>query len=307
MGRGRLASGEFSIDVRFYRLSPELQPYFTALYSFEFHCAEGEQIADFLHPEWSAMRFFYDGPPPFASVYPDARERRSPFAVSGPTSRAIDFSVESCNVFGLGLQPAGFARFCPANAIDLADTIVDGDKHEAFAAFRPIMDFVQSAGANSQEAATRINRFLIEQLKPLKVRNAQRIDACHEALKDPAIADVESLSERVGVNSRTLERMCRRYFGFPPKVLLRRQRFLRSLSAFMLDPQQNWSMALDSQYVDQAHFVRDFRSFMGIAPSEYAKTPHPILDRIMAQRMADQGVAPETDLPTILRYTDRDA
>ena len=65
---------------------------------------------------------------------------------------------------------------------------------------------------------------------------------------------------------------------------------------------RSWSAALDGQYYDQAQFVRDFRAFMGMTPSEYAEMPHPILDRIIAQRMADQGAAPETDLPTVLRY-----
>ena len=71
----------------------------------------------------------------------------------------------------------------------------------------------------------------------------------------------------------------------------------------MFDPERSWSQALDSQYYDQAQFVRDFRSFMGMTPSDYAEAPHPILEKIMAQRMADQGAAPETDLPTVLRYT----
>jgi AraC-like DNA-binding protein len=71
----------------------------------------------------------------------------------------------------------------------------------------------------------------------------------------------------------------------------------------MLQPVGSWSAALDWQYYDQAQFVRDFRSFMGMTPSEYADAPHPILEKVMAQRMADQGAAPETDLPTVLRYT----
>ena len=48
--------------------------------------------------------------------------------------------------------------------------------------------------------------------------------------------------------------------------------------------------------------MRDFRSFMGMTPSQYAESPHPVLERIMAQRMADHGAAPETDMPTVLRY-----
>ena len=122
------------------------------------------------------------------------------------------------------------------------------------------------------------------------------------------MASVAALGERLGVGRRTLERLCVRYFGFPPKLLLRRQRFLRSLAQFMIDPRRTWSKAIDDQYYDQAQFVRDFRSFMGTTPSEYADAPHPILEKIMAQRLADQGAAPQTDLPTVLRYTgDRDA
>ena len=105
------------------------------------------------------------------------------------------------------------------------------------------------------------------------------------------------------MGERSLERLCRRYFGFPPKLLLRRQRFLRTLAQFMFDTRLTWSKAIDGQYYDQAQFVRDFRSFMGMTPSEYADTPHPILEKIMALRFADQGAAPETDLPTVLRYT----
>ena len=130
-----------------------------------------------------------------------------------------------------------------------------------------------------------------------------QILACQEALRDPDIANVSELGERLDINRRSLERLCGRYFGFPPKLLLRRQRFLRSLAQFMLEPVDSWSAALDWQYYDQAQFVRDFRSFMGVTPSEYAYQPHPILEKIMAQRMADQGAAPQTDLPTVLRYT----
>lgn len=84
--------------------------------------------------------------------------------------------------------------------------------------------------------------------------------------------------------------------------MLRRQRFVRSLAQFMLDPSLSWIDALDGQYHDQAQFVRGFRNFMGLSPSEYAKMPHPIVQPIMRQRMADQGAATPLDLPTIARF-----
>lgn len=44
----------------------------------------------------------------------------------------------------------------------------------------------------------------------------------------------------------------------------------------MLDPTLAWIDTMDSQYVDQAHFIRDFRRFMDETPRAYAARPHPV-------------------------------
>ena len=298
-------SDEFAVNVRFFRLSEELQPYFTALYSFEIECADGVMISDRLHPEWAAMRFTQSGAPPHAAITPNDIRATHPFVVSGPTSRAIKFGLQRSRIWGLGLQPAGWAKFVTLPASELADRIVDASTIDALALFAPILDEVR-ADAPPEDTAWRINAFLLHrdaQAQPL----APAVLSCQEALRDPETADVEQLSQRVGIGRRSLERLCARYFGFPPQMLLRRQRFLRSLARFMLEPMSSWSSALDVQYYDHAHFVRDFRRFMGMTPTQYAAAPHPILDRIMAHRMADQGAAPPTDMPTVLRYGARAA
>lgn len=300
---GRVAnmSEEFAVDVRFYRLSEELQPYFTALYSFTIDCADGVLVKDRLHPEWAAMRFTESGDAPLAAISPDAIQPTHPFVLSGPTSRAIKFGLKRSRIWGLGLQPAGWAKFVSAPASSVADKIVNAADMDCFSLFAPILNEVKESAGDEDETARRVNDYLMAQ-DHREVPNEDTILACQEALRDPEIADVAELTERLQLGRRTLERLCGRYFGFPPKLLLRRQRFLRSLARFMLEPRDNWSKALDVQYFDHAHFVRDFRSFMGMTPTEYAEAPHPVLDRIMAQRMADQGAAPETDMPTVLRY-----
>ena len=290
----------FTIDVRYYRLSPALQPYFTALYAFEIDCADWQLVEDYLHPEWTAMRFAI-GPVPLACVGPGNLAPQWPFVASGPTSKSLHFRLTSGRIWGLGLQPVGWAKFAAGDARDLTDRTVDGSAHPALALFRPVDAIVRDSSLTADAVAGRINDYLMRHTsRPL--RQEALIFACQEALRDPDIANVAELGARLGLNARALERLCARYFGFPPKLLLRRQRFLRSLANFMLDGDRVWSSALDRQYYDQAQFVKDFRSFMGMTPSEYAAIPHPIIDRIMAQRMADQGAAPETDLPTILRY-----
>ncbi|HEU4651652.1 MAG TPA: helix-turn-helix domain-containing protein [Croceibacterium sp.] len=291
---------EFTTEVKFYRLSEALQPYFTALYATSVECSPDVWVKDRLHPEWAALRFT-EGPAPIACVGVGEMQRQWPFVANGPTSKAIQFSVTRSRVWGLGLQPAGWSKFVDLPANMMSDRTVDGATHEAFALFRPIHDIVQGAGGDGDRIALGINDFLMGYVDRPVPQEAQ-ILACQQALRDPDIANVIEFGERLGMNRRSLERLCGRYFGFPPKLLLRRQRFLRSLAQFMLHSAGSWSKALDWQYYDQAQFVRDFRSFMGTTPSEYADAPHPILEKVMAQRMADQGAAPETDLPTVLRY-----
>jgi AraC-like DNA-binding protein len=292
---------KFSVSVRFYRLSEALQPYFTALYATTIECEPGGLVTDYLHPEWAALRFT-EGPAPIACVGRGEMVPQWPFVANGPTSQSIHFGVTCSRIWGLGLQPAGWSKFVGQPANGFSDRTVNGSTHEAFALFAAILEIVNAAGGDADAIAGGINEYLMRHASR-PVPNEAQILACQEALRDPDMANVSELGERLGISERSLERLCGRYFGFPPKLLLRRQRFLRSLAQFMLDPHRNWSEALDGQYYDQAQFVRDFRSFMGMTPSEYADAPHPILEKIMAQRMADQGAAPQTDLPTVLRYT----
>jgi AraC-like DNA-binding protein len=293
-------NAEFTTEVQFYRLSEALQPYFTALYATSVDCVPGVWVKDRLHPEWAALRFT-EGPPPVACVGVGELLPQWPFVANGPTSQAIQFSVTRSRVWGLGLQPAGWSKFIGLPANQLSDRTVDGASHEAFALFRPIHEIVQGAGGDCDRIARGINDFLMQHVDRPVPQEAQ-IMACQQALRDADVANVAELGERLDINRRSLERLCGRYFGFPPKLLLRRQRFLRSLAQFMLHSAGSWSKALDWQYYDQAQFVRDFRAFMGTTPTDYADEAHPILEKVMAQRMADQGAAPETDLPTVLRY-----
>jgi AraC-like DNA-binding protein len=288
-----------TITVRFFRLSEPISPYFTALYLTEIEAGDG-LVDDYLHPEWAALRFT-EGTPPIASVGPGEMVPQWPFVAGGPTSKAIHFGVRTSRVWGLGLQPAGWAKFACGDAAALANRTVDGSTHPVFAAFAGILPQIEQCDGSADDKAGLIDAHLALQAGH-PVPREREILACQEALRDPRMGEVSDLQDVLGVSIKSLERLCRRYFGFTPKVLLRRQRFLRSLAHDMLDPSLNWIGALDGQYHDQAQFVREFRAFMGLTPTEYARLPHPILEPIMRQRMADQGAAAPLDLPTIARY-----
>jgi AraC-like DNA-binding protein len=280
------------VGVRFYPAPEDLRRYFTTFYVAVFDPATEEGLCDALQPEWAGLRFFEDRGPE-AWIEGGARLSDVKFFASGPSSRPIHFNMPRTRMWGIGLLPLGWARFVRQSASDWANVICDGASDPRMASFLPLANSV--FGAEQDEAAEleRIIAFFRNIAAPPPV-DEKRIVAVHSALVDENLTSVSQLVQRVAASQRTVERICARHFGFSPKLLLRRQRFMRSLSHFMLDPSLKWIGAMDSHYHDQAQFVRDFREFMGVSPRAYASTPHPILTPIMQERNRIFGVAVQT-------------
>src|SRR5690606_18882116 len=178
-------NADFSFDVRFFRLSSALQPYFTALYLFDIKAADGTFVVDHLHPEWGAMRFSR-GTPPIAVIGPGSLAPQWPFVVSGPTSKSIRFGLTTSCIWGLGLQPAGWAKFVEGRAGDVADRTRVGSVAPAVRVFAPILDGVHST-AKPEAVVRRIDRYLLGHLdRPSP--HEDLIFACHAYVRDPETA-----------------------------------------------------------------------------------------------------------------------
>jgi AraC-like DNA-binding protein len=283
------ASGN-SVNLRFALPAAPLRPFVTTYYCTDAVCSPREPwLEDYLHPEWANLRFLSQTEA-HSVIGPGEPVRCPDFAVTGPTSRAARFRLRSGRSWGIGLLPSGWAALFPAQAGDYADRFVDGMADPAFAAVAPL---ARALAASEGDYAAELA--LIEQHMEALFAAAQPVDPAIEAmtaaLLDPELVSVVELAEQLAMNVRSLERLSRRAFGFPPKLLLRRQRFLRSLARFMLDPSLKWIGTLDPHYHDQSHFVRDFRRFMGMSPSAYAHLDKPFLVAAARGRMAVAGEA----------------
>lgn len=291
------------VDIKFFAPPESLRRYFTTFYLLEVSTPDGVEVSDHLHPEWANFRF-HSGAAPTARMRSGAIMPPTSFAVTGPSSTAIHFSIGSTRMWGIGMLPLGWARFVRARADAFADLAIDGHTDPCFAAFRPLAAAIFVGRPDTEaELARIVAHFETSGLEP--VADEERITAIHAAVVDPDTRTVAELAERTGINARTLERVCHRAFGFSPRLLLRRQRFMRSLSQFLLDPSLKWIGAMDGHYHDQAQFVRDFRQFMGMRPSEYAALPKPILGAVLRDRARLAGSAVQTlDGPDGARLSD---
>lgn len=271
---------DHSIAIRFMPPPSDLADCLTSIYRLDLTVSGGQRLTDWLQPEWGNLRVFR-GDRPDTCTLDGATLGNARLGVVGPTSHATRFVLGSTRMWGVGLLPLGWARLVRRPADAFANLVLDGAGEEAFAPFAPLAD-VFSTPASDDEEYDRI-------VHVLRGCNAtapdeDRICAVHAALVDREIATVADLAHRIALSPRALERICRRHFGFPPKLLLRRQRFMRSLAAFMVSEPGSWSAAIDEHYTDQAHFNHEFHDFMGMGPREYAALPHPILKAFMAER-----------------------
>lgn len=91
---------------------------------------------------------------------------------------------------------------------------------------------------------------------------AADIEACGGRIR------IDALLRRHAVTGRTLERHFARDVGITPKELLDLTRFRRVMRAVDQRGSQGLTeLALAYGYYDHAHLTRDFRRFMGVAPS----------------------------------------
>ncbi|MFC0590331.1 helix-turn-helix domain-containing protein [Novosphingobium aquiterrae] len=280
-----------AVGVRFFMPSPALAPYVSTYYLTEVSVPAGTMIEDYLHPEWGNLRFARNDS--WRAAIGAQPLRIAPrFIASGPSSHCSHFVTGTTRIWGIGILPLGWARFFDAPASDYADDFVDAAADPVFTGLAGLPDQAFADAPDPAAEARRIDTFLLDYLatRPAHAEEA-RIRAAHGALIDLDVAAVTDLAARIGTSPRSLERLSLRAFGFSPKLLLRRQRFLRSLAQFMLDPSLTWISTLDWQYVDQAHFVRDFKRFMGMSPSAYAALDHPVLRAAARARLAAAGEA----------------
>jgi AraC-like DNA-binding protein len=264
-----------------------MRAYFTTFYVTEIDAGADGRVTDHLHPEWANLRII-DGVLPVSKLGEAAPVGGMAGIVTGPTSTALRFTIGTSRIWGIGLLPLGWAKFVTAPAHAFADRLSDPLAEPALAAFRPLVEGLFGQQPDEPAELARITRHF-ERLAEREVPDEARIRACHRVLVDADVATVAEMADAAEIPSRTLERLCRRHFGFPPRTLLRRQRFMRSLSQYMLDPALTWIGAIDAHYHDQAQFVRDFHRFMGMSPSEYAALPHPVLAGVMRARMEAAG------------------
>jgi AraC-like DNA-binding protein len=257
---------EAPVSFRYFLPAPALRATITTYYVLEIG---GEaQVEELLFPEWANIRLLLDAE--WTQAFGDGRVIKSgPQAavMSGVISRTATVRGAPGRLVGVGFLPAGWAVFAALPACDYLDDIAPLANFVGAAAADELLREVMAAPDDAAIVAA-LDTWLLAHMAGRHAAEALLVPA-HEALLDPEVGSVAEWAHRLGRSPRQLERLALTYFGMGPKALLRRQRFLRSFAALRQHPPGHWSQLIDPSYVDQSHFIRDFRYFMGMSPRAY--------------------------------------
>ena len=268
----------------------DLRRYVTTYYIAEVNSPDGEMVEDLLHPEWGSVRYVCSGAVQ-GSAHPDPMQEVPPVTLVGHSSRATRIGCVSMRVASFGLLPLGWHHLVGLPASRFADQSVDAYTLKTRINFASLFPAI-SAAQTLDDVATIFDNALFQslmQIPPSSKNEDELIHGLHTALLDSDATSVAEIAERLNVNGMQLERLSKRVFGFPPKLLIRRQRFLRTLALLMRQPEAKWGEILDPQYYDQAHFNRDFQRFFGMAPKQYLALAKPIVSVAAMARMKALG------------------
>ena len=274
-------------SVRVHIPDPRLQSYVTFFYFVEV----AAPLDDFLYPEWGNVRFGTGGSWQFlGESYPTAPV--GDWLLFGPTDRAARIVSERGGTVGFGLTPLGWERLVGTPADALANRVTE--LGELLGVAPDEVHATLLLHERDAQSVALLEGLLLDRLGhcPPNSELAMTVD---RVLRDRP-HDVEEFGERAGLSRKVLSKICQRTFGFGPKRLLRRQRFLDTLGRIRITQRPHFTTMIDPEYVDQSHFVREFRAFMGLSPRAYLSAPRPLMAQA-ALAQAGAGIPLSFKLP----------
>ncbi len=210
---------------------------------------------------------------PYPSVNLAIEEHQSGLfgVVTGKFTRTL---INSGRVVAAKFRPGGFYPFVQSPISQFTNKVTpithifgtNGDNLE-----RSLLSAKQDADALAQ-----LEHFLRERTPQHDPHIAPINEIINAIIMDRSIMRVDELVGRSTMNKRTLQRLFNQYVGISPKWVIQRYRLQDAADQLIKDKATNCTdMALRLGYFDLAHFIKDFKTIVGLSPAEYARHASP--------------------------------
>jgi AraC-like DNA-binding protein len=277
--------------LRYFAPAAPLRDWISSYYLFE---ANLPALSDMLRAELPQIRFMVAGEGCFR--YGGGDPLRVPrAALCGATNVAVHFDAAGpLRIFGAGLLPAGWAALVGAGANEFVDSITNLDAVVGPSADGTLCRMAEARDAREVVAAANAFFLLLSsRAKPPPLWFTRAADNWLAGSIDP---DVNALVAETGMSARQVERLAQRIYGASPKLLARKYRTLQAAVRLGLDPDGGWEAAAAGVFYDQSHFIREFKTFVGMTPSQFTRRDSPWLARLTIAKRQQLTSMPRLNL-----------
>lgn len=246
-----------------------------------------EGQVDWFLPATANVRFAFDAGQISISIGRRTFASMPPAALFGPTSIALKAQSHGGVMVGFGVSALGWNRFFHQPAHSYRNMIVPLDQ-TCDPGFAHDLETRLSAAEREEDVAAILDAALLERLGSPHADEPLILQLMAIIGRDGS-TDIRMVAAELGITTDALRRLSVRHFGFTPKMLLRRARFLRSfLRMFRTRETVDYS-AIDPSYFDVSHFLRDANTFLGTTPRRFMARSTPFLDASLRARAAVLG------------------
>ena len=129
-----------------------------------------------------------------------------------------------------------------------------------------------------EEKIKLVDDFFVSLARQLPTPYRSSVESAQDHLmQNNGLVNIDALSRKFNISSRSLERNFAERVGMPPKYYSRVLRFNYAFGLKRANPALDWfDIIYDCGYFDQTHFIKDFKHFTGQAPVAFYSKPHPI-------------------------------
>ena len=288
----RKGRGRAMVSIRYFAPAPPLRPLLSSYYWFE---ANESTFCDLMRAELAQIRLIVAGSA--TNHYASGAVRQGFSAqLQGPTNGPVHFvGTGPLHVFGVGLLPQGWATLIGEPADKFADDVCDlatviGPAGTA------VRDDIATAADDAERVAIADRFFtgLLAKAHPTPLWFTRLTDDWLTATPNP---DVDALVARSGMSARSVERLAKRIYGATPKLLARKYRALHAAVQLGNGEIDRWTDLNPGIFYDQAHFIREFKTFTGMTPSRFADEVATVTQLTIARKTL------MPDLPKLALYS----
>ncbi len=170
--------------------------------------------------------------------------------------------------FAICFYPYGFANFVSTSLEKLVNTETPIENLFGEILAKKLEQKIFQA-TSTQERIEIIEAFLLDRLNQNTTIENLVKTTVNSLLATNGSSSINKILKNDLSKRRKLERDFRKQIGISPKQLAKVLRLQTALKMLLDEKESLTNIAYESQYFDQAHFIKDFKEFIGTTPKEF--------------------------------------